>query len=102
MAGLLAVYHPPIIIGTDSRRRVIQAIGWCQHKDQRQEGLWRNRLVRMMQTGLMTLFKRGAAVRMAYYDLFVILVFLLPQITDPLLATVAAKEKTAARTPNPP
>ena len=58
--------------------------------------LWQHKLARMIQTSLLAFFVGGAALSMAYYDLFVILAFLLPQIAALLPAAAAAGEKWRA------
>jgi probable O-glycosylation ligase (exosortase A-associated) len=53
---------------------------------------WSHKLARMIQISLLGFYIGGAALSMAYYDLFVVLVFLLP-----LIATVAPKTAKEAR-----
>jgi putative inorganic carbon (HCO3(-)) transporter len=52
-------------------------------KTKRLKGAWQQRLARMIQISLLAFFVGGAALSMAYYDLFVILAFLLPQLPVP-------------------
>jgi O-antigen ligase len=54
---------------------------------------WPRRLARAIQVSLFAFFVGGAALSMAYYDLFVILAFLLPQVwaLAPHTSAVTAK-----------
>ena len=58
--------------------------------------IWQHRLARMIQTSLLAFFVGGAALSMAYYDLFVILALLLPQIAVLLPAKAVAGPKWKA------
>jgi probable O-glycosylation ligase (exosortase A-associated) len=57
---------------------------------------WPRRLARAIQVSLIAFFVGGAALSMAYYDLFVILAFLLPQIWALAPHTSAAAAKWRA------
>jgi probable O-glycosylation ligase (exosortase A-associated) len=64
---------------------------------------WPRRLARAIQVSLIAFFVGGAALSMAYYDLFVILAFLLPQIwaLAPHTSAVAAKWRAPRNTDAP-
>jgi len=49
-------------------------------KTRHSKGVWQHKLARMILTSLLAFFVGGAALSMAYYDLFVILALLLPQL----------------------
>lgn len=68
---------------------------------------WSQRLARAIQVSLIGFFVGGAALSMAYYDLFIILAFLLPQIWElaPHTSAMAVKwraPKTADASPQIP
>jgi len=65
-------------------------------KTKRMKDLWQGKLARMIQTSLVAFFVGGAALSMAYYDLFVLVAFLLPQIAALLPAAALAGEKWRA------
>jgi probable O-glycosylation ligase (exosortase A-associated) len=61
---------------------IFVALRYCSRIARNRSGEveWSPRLARAIQVSLIGFFVGGAALSMAYYDLFVILVFLLPQI----------------------
>jgi len=65
-------------------------------RTKRMKDIWQHRLARMIQTSLLAFFVGGAALSMAYYDLFVILALLLPQIAVLLPAKAVAGPKWKA------
>ncbi|HKU63648.1 MAG TPA: putative O-glycosylation ligase, exosortase A system-associated [Rhizomicrobium sp.] len=65
-------------------------------RTKRMKDLWQHRLARMIQTSLLAFFVGGAALSMAYYDLFVVLALLLPQIAALLPAAAVAGAKWRA------
>jgi len=75
---------------------ILTAVKYCWsivHRTRRLKDLWQHRLARAIQTSLLAFFVGGAALSMAYYDLFVILALLLPPIAVllPAAAAVGAK-----------
>ena len=78
---------------------VLVAFKYCWsivHRTRRLKDLWQHRLARAVQTSLMAFFVGGAALSMAYYDLFVILALLLPPIAVLLPAVAVAGGKWKA------
>ena len=78
---------------------VLVAFKYCWsivHRTRRLKDLWQHRLARAIQTSLMAFFVGGAALSMAYYDLFVILALLLPPIAVLLPAVAVAGGKWRA------
>ena len=78
---------------------VLVAFKYCwsiMHRTWRLKDLWQHRLTRAIQTSLMAFFVGGAALSMAYYDLFVILALLLPPIAVLLPAVAVAGGKWRA------
>jgi O-antigen ligase len=65
-------------------------------RTRRLKDLWQHRLARMIQTSLLAFFVGGAALSMAYYDLFVVLALLLPQIAALLPVNAVAGPKWRA------
>jgi len=65
-------------------------------RTKRMKDIWQHRLARMIQTSLMAFLVGGAALSMAYYDLFVVLALLLPQIAALLPAAAVAGAKWRA------
>lgn len=77
---------------------ILAAFKYCRsivRRTKRLKDIWQHRLARMIQTSLLAFFVGGAALSMAYYDLFVVLALLLPQIAAllPALAVAGAKWK---------
>ena len=78
---------------------ILVAFKYCWsivHRTRRLKDLWQHRLARAIQTSLLAFFVGGAALSMAYYDLFVVLALLLPQIAALLPAAAAAGAKWKA------
>jgi putative inorganic carbon (hco3(-)) transporter len=65
-------------------------------RTRRLKDIWQHRLARMIQVSLLAFLVGGAALSMAYYDLFVILALLLPQIAALLPAAAVAGAKWRA------
>jgi putative inorganic carbon (hco3(-)) transporter len=65
-------------------------------RTKRLKDIWQHRLARMIQVSLLAFLVGGAALSMAYYDLFVILALLLPQIAALLPAAAVAGAKWKA------
>lgn len=78
---------------------ILAAFKYCWSivwRTRRLKDIWQHRLARMIQTSLLAFSVGGAALSMAYYDLFVVLALLLPQIAALLPAAAAAGEKWRA------
>ncbi|HJS45922.1 MAG TPA: putative O-glycosylation ligase, exosortase A system-associated [Rhizomicrobium sp.] len=78
---------------------ILVTIKYCwsiTRRTKRMKDLWQHRLARMIQTSLLAFFVGGAALSMAYYDLFVVLALLLPQIAALLPAKAIAGPKWRA------
>lgn len=78
---------------------ILAAYKYCRtivQRTKRLKELWQYRLARMIQTSFLAFFVGGAALSMAYYDLFVVLAFLLPQISALLPAAAVAGPKWKA------
>ncbi|HKQ09850.1 MAG TPA: putative O-glycosylation ligase, exosortase A system-associated, partial [Rhizomicrobium sp.] len=78
---------------------ILVAIKYCRsiiRRTKRFKDIWQHRLARMIQTSLLAFFVGGAALSMAYYDLFVVLALLLPQIAALLPAKAVAGPKWRA------
>ena len=78
---------------------ILTAIKYCWsivRRTRRLKDIWQHRLARMIQTSLLAFFVGGAALSMAYYDLFVVLALLLPQIATLLPAAAVAGAKWRA------
>lgn len=75
---------------------ILVAIKYCWsivRRTKKMKDLWQHRLARAIQTSLLAFFVGGAALSMAYYDLFVILALLLPPIAALLPARTVAEVK---------
>jgi putative inorganic carbon (HCO3(-)) transporter len=69
---------------------------WKLARTPQQEGtLWIRKLTRMIQISLFAFFVGGAALSMAYYDLFIILICIVPQLAR--LSQKPSKTKPAFR-----
>ena len=79
---------------------MLAALKYCWsilRKTKGMKDLWQNKLTRIIQTSLLAFFVGGAALSMAYYDLFVILLVLLPQIAGLLPEKIKVDTKWRAQ-----
>lgn len=70
----------------------------CAQLSKRRKGLetWVQKLARMIQVSLVAFFVGGAALSMAYYDLFVVLVCLLPQLQRMVVRSAESSKRFRA------
>jgi probable O-glycosylation ligase (exosortase A-associated) len=82
---------------------IIASFGLCwkiARSPQREETLWVRKLAGMIQISLFAFLVGGAALSMAYYDLFIILICIVPQLA--LLSQKASTKKVAFRAADQP